>query len=51
MSANEGMIQLTEKGKDSFNPLGYGVIGGFNWTEKFKKDPWGKLLISKDILK
>ena len=50
MYASEGMIQLKIYAKISFDPLGYGVIRGFNWTTRFKNDPWGKLSMSKDLL-
>ena len=43
------MIQLIRKARRSFNPLGYGVIRGFNWTTRFKNDPWGKSSMSKDL--
>ena len=29
MYASEGMFSADRKGKDSFNPLGHGVVGGF----------------------
>ena len=45
------MVQLIGKVRKNVNPLGYGVIVGFNYTKRFKSGPWGKSSMSKDLFK
>ena len=45
------MFQLIRKARNNINPLGYGVIIGFNFTTSFKSGPWDKSSMSKDLFK
>ena len=45
------MFQLIRQSRNSINPLGYGVIRGFNCTTSFKSGPRGKSSMSKDLFK
>ena len=45
------MFQLIRQARNNINPLGYGVIIGFNCTASFKSGPWGKSSMSKDLFK
>ena len=51
MSAREGMIRLTKKAKMVLTHWAMESQEDFNWTTRFKKDPWGKSLMSKGSLK
>ena len=51
MYASEGMIQLTEKVKTALTHWAMESQEDFNWTTRFKKDQWGKSLMSARSIK